>query len=91
MSRRAKFMPRPRIWNEHQVACRLGFAVATFRTRIEKLVGQGFPQEDDLLGGWDANAVERWLDRRSGLDNDTGFQKEIWLGLLDGDSGARRQ
>ena len=32
-----------------------------------KLLRHGMPDWDDLLGGYDGDAIETWLDRRSGL------------------------
>lgn len=89
--RKPTFIPEPRIWSEHQVACRLGISQGTFRLRLPKLTEKGFPQPDDLLDGWDAAAIEYWLDRRSGLDTGTGFQREYWLGLLDKGSSERAE
>ena len=64
---RPSYTPKPRIWNDIQVATRLGCGktkVAEIRPRLEAM---GFPQYDDILGGRDANAIEVWLDKRSGL------------------------
>ena len=34
---------------------------------MEKLSAVGFPPRDDLLDGWDLNAVDHWIDQRSGI------------------------
>lgn len=61
------FTPEPRVWFAYQVAARLNMSEETFHGRRPKLEAMGFPRRDDFLGGWDADAVERWLDVRSGL------------------------
>ncbi len=64
---RPHFVPEPRIWSEYQVACRLGRAETWLRDNRPNLEAAGFPQTDELLGGTDGDAVERWLDERAGL------------------------
>ena len=78
------FMPEPRVWRACQVAARLGMSESTFGYRRKELEAQGFPRMDELLRGWDADAIERWLDARAGLAphaNDT-FRGELekWAG-----------
>lgn len=79
---RPKFTPEPRILNEFQVACRLGWAQSTFRDRKAALEKKGFPRRDRLLGGWDLAAIEQWLDRRSGVG--TSSSGQAWLDAIDG-------
>lgn len=79
---RPKFTPEPRILNEFQVACRLGWATSTFRDRKEGLESKGFPRRDRLLGGWDVAAIEQWLDRRSGVGAPSSGRE--WLEAVDG-------
>lgn len=57
----------PRIWSAAAVAKRLGMSPGTFGKRQGELSAAGFPMRDPILQGWDSAAVERWLDRRSGL------------------------
>ena len=66
-SAKPKYTPTPRILNARQVAIRLGMSESGFVNRRPGLETRGFPQRDDFLQGWDANAIEAWLDRRSGL------------------------
>ncbi len=68
---RPKFTPTPRVWSEFQVACRLGKCESWLATHRPRLEAEGFPPRDPLLGGTDADAVEAWLDRRSGIANGT--------------------
>lgn len=63
-----KFVPSPRIWNEFQVATRLGRGVNWFADNREKLERIGFPKKDAVLGGWDSRLIEHWMDARSGLN-----------------------
>ena len=56
------------MFNATQVAARLGISVSTFKNRLKIYEAIGFPRYDDVQGGWDSNAIERWLDMRSGID-----------------------
>lgn len=62
------YSPAPRIRNKIQIAARLGWSESTFDSRREQLEALGFPPRDELLSGWDTDAIEAWLDRRAGLD-----------------------
>lgn len=64
---RPSYTPTPRIWTKFQVATRLGWGATNFDTMRLRLEEMAFPQYDDILGGWDANAIEAWLDKRAGL------------------------
>ena len=66
------YTPEPRIWNSFQVATRLGMSESAFGAKQAELEGLGFPHRDDFFDSWDADAVERWLDLRSGLHLATG-------------------
>ncbi len=62
-----EFVPEPRIWSPSQVAAWFGRGLQWFRDRRARLEAAGFPAEDELLGGTDADACKVWLDARSGL------------------------
>ena len=62
------YIPPPRILNATQVAARLGMSASNFHNKRAAYEAAGFPRYDDLLRGWDGNAIERWLDNRSGID-----------------------
>ena len=62
----AQFELEPRIWSEHQVACRFGRDESWLCDNRPNLEAAGFPQMDNLLGGTDGDAVNRWLDGRAG-------------------------
>lgn len=66
MAAKPKFIPDPRYWTEYQLACRLNKSVQWLRQHRERLEGQGLPKPDPDFG-YDSEAVERWLDLRSGL------------------------
>ncbi len=65
--RRPNYVPPPRILSAYQVACRLGKSESWFRDNLPTLAAEGFPSPDALLGGWDVDAIELWLDSRSGI------------------------
>jgi len=56
------------MFNATQVAARLGISVSTFKNRLKIYEAAGFPKYDDDQRGWDSNAIEQWLDIRSGID-----------------------
>ena len=60
-----KFQPEPRLFNASQVASRLGKGESWLYDHLAQLTAQGFLARDPLLGGWDANAIERWWNNRS--------------------------
>ncbi len=64
---RPKFIPTPRVFSDFQLATRLGKSESWLKINRDRLEAEGLPQRDTLLDGTDADAVETWLDRRSGL------------------------
>ncbi len=88
MSRaKPSYIPTPRTWDAFQVAARLGKGREWLKAHRQELEADGFPRYDDLLHGWDANAIEAWLDKRSGLatvEND----EQAWLGALSNGKGC---
>ncbi len=64
---RPKFTPNPRVWSDFQLACRLNKTEPWLKSNRGRLEAEGLPQRDPLLDGTDADAVEAWLDARSGL------------------------
>jgi hypothetical protein len=68
MSRaKPSYTPTPRVFDAYQVATRLNKSETWFHANRADLEAQAFPKRDDFLGGWDADAIERWLDLRSGI------------------------
>ena len=68
MSRtRPKFTPTPRILSDFQTACRINRSESWFGRNRPRLEAEGFPRFDPLLGGTDGDAIDAWLDQRSGL------------------------
>ena len=81
-----RYVPTPRILTTtYQIASYLDRSEGWFRTKQPKLEEAGFPQEDKLLGGWDIDAIDRWLDKRSGLTQDSGTRNTMDEILGDGD------
>lgn len=78
-----KYTPVPRAWDDFQVAARLNKGVAWFYAHRSDLEAAGFPRFDDLLGGRDANAIEAWMDSRSGLAQ-AANDEQIWMEAIDG-------
>ena len=92
--RRPSFTPDPRIWNEFQVATRLGHSESWLHSHRAELETQGFPTKDEVLGGTDADAISVWLDKRSSLADgreeqlpDTGLAERLEA-LRDGKAGS---
>jgi predicted DNA-binding transcriptional regulator AlpA len=52
------------ILNAGQVARMLGHSRNWFNAHLPQLRRAGFPKRDQLLGGWHAAAVQRWIDSR---------------------------
>ena len=45
----------------------LDHSVTWLSTRLPKWEAMGFPKRDDILDGWDIEAVDLWIDGRSNL------------------------
>lgn len=80
-----KYIPEPRVLDTFQVATRLGKSEGTFTRNRQTLEANGFPCRDEFLGGWDADAIERWFDQRSGLQNLSQASSENeWMEAVNG-------
>lgn len=62
-----RFPIDPRMVPAPKVARRLGLTVAGFADRLPTLIDAGFPAADPILGTWCLQAVDNWIDERSGL------------------------
>jgi predicted DNA-binding transcriptional regulator AlpA len=69
----------PAVLNTAQVAALMGRKVRWFYVHRAELEKEGFPKRDKLLGGWLRQAVQQWLDKRSGAVP----QSRPWKGALD--------
>ena len=50
-----------------KAARRLGLTPAEFREKLPALYAKGMPVACDVTGNYDLDAINAWLDRRSGL------------------------
>jgi predicted DNA-binding transcriptional regulator AlpA len=71
-------LPMRRILDAAGVAGLFGKSRAWFYGRRTQLEARGFPRRDQLMGGWDAEAVHRWIDRQSGSDHPTAVADDPW-------------
>lgn len=62
-----RFPIDPRMIPPEKVARRLGVTLAIFSERRADLEADGFPKPDRILGNYCLEAVDRWIDHRSGL------------------------
>lgn len=60
-------LPAKRGWTLGQVARRLGVSASRFSEIREALYRAGLPRPDPITGKTDKKAVERYMDQRSGL------------------------
>ena len=58
----------PRIASRKDVAALLSMSKETFRNKLPELTKSGFPDYDNLLGGFDLKAVNQWMDIRAGIE-----------------------
>lgn len=64
---KTRFKPQPRGWDNCQVCAWLGLSTSWLRQHREVLRRAGMPQPDPVTHRTDATALERWMNRRSGL------------------------
>lgn len=81
---KVKFMPEPRGWTQVQVCARLGLSLSRFQEVKKQLKDEGMPQPDPITGRTDANALEAWMDRRSGLVSPANDAEALALLALHG-------
>lgn len=66
-----RFPIDPRMIPASKVARRLGLTLRDFEGKLPMLIESGFPAADPILGTYCLQAVDRWIDERTGL-NQTG-------------------
>ena len=81
--RRPAYEPTPRVLKKHGLAALFGWGDTTFDKKRPALEAEGLPLYDELLGGWDAHAVERWFDRRAGLATENTSHDPLMEALND--------
>ena len=64
-----RFKVDPRDVPAEVAARRLGVGEADFKHSLPDLLARGFPSPDDTTGNFDLNAIDAWMDRRSGLSS----------------------
>lgn len=57
----------PRVLSTAQAAAYLGRSLTWFSEHRAELEAAGFPAALPLVGGFDKRAIDRWLDRNSGM------------------------
>lgn len=62
-----RFPIEPRLIPPEKAARRLGLTKAEFDAKRDELEAAGFPAADPLLGNYSLQAVDNWIDARSGL------------------------
>ena len=62
-----RFPVQPRMVGPEKIARRLGITLSAFNEKRPALEQEGFPKPDSVLGTYCLEAVDRWIDRRSGL------------------------
>ncbi|MEQ1938584.1 hypothetical protein ABMA46_10040 [Mesorhizobium sp. CN5-321] len=67
MASALRFPIDPRMVPVEKVARRLGVTVARFGEIREALEANGFPHPDPIIGNYCLQAVDAWVDARSGL------------------------
>jgi hypothetical protein len=70
-----------------------GWGESTFHTKLPMLKELGMPDVDPILGKYDGNAIDHWLDVRSKLvSNEPIVDREHWKrAAQDGRDRARRR
>lgn len=62
-----RYQVQPRMVRLDKAARRLGLTPAEFREKLPTLIARGMPPACDVTGHYDLDAINAWLDRRSGL------------------------
>src|SRR5271166_2619549 len=62
-----RFAVEPRDVPPEKAARRLHLTLTEFMAKVPQLLERGFPQSDPTTGMFDLKAIDKWMDRRSGL------------------------
>jgi len=87
---RVRSVVEPRVYGNREMAQFFNRGVTWWSENRRNLESEGMPAFDPLLGGWDAKAVNAWLDQRAGLISDTGSlvrqdRTDAWLRAANGE------
>ncbi|MDD2325043.1 MAG: hypothetical protein PHW63_03395 [Alphaproteobacteria bacterium] len=83
-TRKAASLPTPRVWGVREIAARLNRSVAWFYEHKAHLKQLGFPNRDEVFGGWDSHAVEAWFDRRAGMASTANIENQMLEAIRGG-------
>ena len=86
MGKRVRTMPPNRIWSINQVAAYLGHSEQWFRDNRTILESYGFPKAlelNDLVLGWDNEALKLWLDKKSKIVADVKDTSDISARMME--------
>lgn len=79
-----RFRVEPRLVPKTKAARRLHLTPHEFDARLLRLIASGFPEPCPVIGHFDLVAIDRWLDRSSGLaapaasyDPSVGFEDRL--------------
>lgn len=65
-----RFSVEPRLVPPIKAARRLHLTLGEFDLKCAALRAAGFPRPCSVTGNYDLRAIDQWLDRRAGLDDD---------------------
>jgi predicted DNA-binding transcriptional regulator AlpA len=83
MSRRRVAFDQRRVLNRAEVAAYLGKSVSWLTYHGEELLEAGFPQPLPIVGGYDKQAVDNWLDGLGETGASFNFD-EAWTKAVNG-------
>lgn len=67
---------QPRILRRTEISAYLSHSETWFCSQRERLEALGFPKFMVTLDGYDKAAIDLWLDKMSGIEDETGFEAE---------------
>lgn len=82
MNRRKPSFTERRILSSNEAAAYLGRSASWLADHSGKLEKAGFPKPLPLVGGYDKQAIDRWIDRLSG-NFEPGSYHSAWMSAAD--------
>lgn len=65
-----RFPVEPRLVPPVKAARRLHLTLSEFDLKLTALRAAGFPRPCSVTGNYDLRAIDQWLDRRAGMEDD---------------------